>query len=227
VGGVVQESGVTENDFIDPVTYTVIAQDGTTTQDWTVTVTAEAANTGTDILTYEIPEQTALADIDDVNHTISLNVPTDTDVTALVATFTLSDGATAEIGGVVQESGVTPNDFTDPVTYTVIAEDGTTAQDWVVTVTVGLSVEDMLNADLTIYPNPTDGKVIVEMYFNQSKDVSLSIISTTGQVISHQEYKNVSEINRSIDFGDVANGVYTLRIQADGKQLNRKIILNK
>ncbi|MEA3447435.1 MAG: T9SS type A sorting domain-containing protein, partial [Bacteroidota bacterium] len=87
--------------------------------------------------------------------------------------------------------------------------------------------EDMLNADLTIYPNPTDGKVIVEMYFNQSKDVSLSIISTTGQVISHQEYKNVSEINRSIDLGDVANGVYTLRIQADGKQLNRKIVLNK
>ncbi|MDA3818859.1 MAG: T9SS type A sorting domain-containing protein [Candidatus Delongbacteria bacterium] len=227
VGGVVQESGVTANDFTTPVTYTVIAQDGTTTQDWIVTVTPEAANTGTDILTYGFPEQTAPAAIDDVEHTISVNVSTGTDVTALVATFTLSVGATAEIGGVVQESGVTTNDFSSTVTYTITAEDGSTTQDWVVTVTAGLNIEDMINADLTIHPNPTNGKVIVEMYLNQSKDVSLSIISTTGQVISHQEYKNVSEIYRSIDLGDVANGVYTLRIQADGKQLNRKIVLNK
>ncbi len=227
IGAVVQESGVTENDFTDPVTYTVIAQDGTTTQDWVVTVTTESGSSETDFLAYSFDEQESNADIDPVNHTIEISVTSDTDKSSLVAEFDLSPGATAEIGGVVQESGVTENDFTDNVTYTVKAEDGVTTQDWVVIVYGGLNIEDMINADLTIHPNPTDGKVIVEMYLNQSENVTLSIISATGQVVSLQEFKNVSEIYRSIDLGDVANGVYTLSIQADGKQLNRKIVLNK
>jgi hypothetical protein len=227
VGGDVQESGVTENDFTDPVTYTVIAQDGTTTQDWVVTVTEEEANTGTDFTSYSFPEQTGNADINTTDHTIEIEVTSDTDKSALTAVFALSPGATAEIGGVVQESDVTENDFTDDVTYTVIAEDGVTTQDWVVTVHGGVGIEDMINADLTIHPNPTDGKIRVEMYLNATEDVSLSIVNSTGQIISHQEYKNVSEINRSIDLGDVADGIYNLRIQADGKQLIRKIVLNR
>ncbi|MGC9330793.1 MAG: T9SS type A sorting domain-containing protein, partial [Bacteroidales bacterium] len=98
-------------------------------------VTIREMNTETDILTYSFAEQTGPATIDDVNYTVDVEVAYGTDLTGLVADFTLSDGATAEVGGVLQESGVTANDFTSPVTYTVIAEDGTTTQDWVVTVT--------------------------------------------------------------------------------------------
>ncbi|MGM0624498.1 MAG: choice-of-anchor J domain-containing protein [Bacteroidota bacterium] len=135
VAGTTQESGVTANDFTSPVTYTVTAEDGTTTQDWVVTVTEATANTETDILTYSFPEETGAATIDDVNHTVDIEVAWDADITDLVADFTLSFGAFAEVGGVEQESGVTSNDFTSPVTYTITAEDGTTTQDWVVTVT--------------------------------------------------------------------------------------------
>jgi putative ubiquitin-RnfH superfamily antitoxin RatB of RatAB toxin-antitoxin module len=136
VGDVVQESGVTANDFTSPVTYTVTAEDGTTIQDWIVTVTV-APNTETDILTYSfgIPPQTGAASIDEVNHTVDVEVESGTDLTALVATFTLSEGAKAEVGDVAQTSGTTSNDFTNPVTYTITAEDGTTKQDWIVTVT--------------------------------------------------------------------------------------------
>ena len=71
--------------------------------------------------------------IDSTNHTVSLTVPYDIDVTSLIATFTLSVGATAQVGTTPQVSGTTPNDFTNPVTYTVTAEDSST-QDWVITV---------------------------------------------------------------------------------------------
>ena len=48
-----------------------------------------------------------------------------TDVTALVASFSLvGDAVTVE--GVAQTSGGTANDFTDPVTYTIEAADGST-----------------------------------------------------------------------------------------------------
>jgi len=73
--------------------------------------------------------------IDSDNHTVSLTVPYDTTLTSLVVTFALSSGATAKIGTTPQVSGTTANDFTHPLTYTVIAEDGST-QGWVVTVTI-------------------------------------------------------------------------------------------
>jgi len=87
-----------------------------------------------DILSFSFPEQTASAVINSTNKTVDIQVANGTILTNLVASFTLSAGATAYIGGTLQQSGVTVNDFTNPVTYTVTAEDGT-AQVWTVTVT--------------------------------------------------------------------------------------------
>jgi len=65
---------------------------------------------------------------------ITVTVPVATDVTALIATFTHT-GDSVNIDGTAQTSGVTANDFTDDVTYTVVATDAT-EQDYTVTVTV-------------------------------------------------------------------------------------------
>ena len=72
--------------------------------------------------------------INETLHTIALTVPFGTDLRALVATFTTT-GASVAIAGAPQTSGTTPNDFTNPVTYTVMAADSST-QDYVVTVAV-------------------------------------------------------------------------------------------
>ncbi|MEW5846700.1 MAG: DUF5018 domain-containing protein [Bacteroidota bacterium] len=135
VGAVDQVSGVTANNFTNPVTYTVTAQNGTTTQDWVVTITKAAEPSHeANITAYSINGVNGV--INSGDHTISVTLPYGTNVTNLVATFTLSTNATAKVGGVDQVSGTTPNDFTNPVIYTVTAEDGTSTQDWVVTVTV-------------------------------------------------------------------------------------------
>ncbi|MBA2540089.1 MAG: hypothetical protein H0V17_10680, partial [Deltaproteobacteria bacterium] len=78
----------------------------------------------------------------DINATISGNsisatVPFDTDVTALVATFT-STGESVKVGATDQASGTTANDFTNPVGYTVTAVDGST-ETYTVTVIVAAS----------------------------------------------------------------------------------------
>ena len=46
-------------------------------------------------------------------------LPAGTNLTALVAQFTVNDGNTVTVDGAAQTSGVTANDFTDPVDYTV------------------------------------------------------------------------------------------------------------
>ena len=58
----------------------------------------------------------------------------DIDLTALVASFTLSTGATAAISAVNQVSGTTANDFSADVAYTITAQDGTTTEQWTVSV---------------------------------------------------------------------------------------------
>ena len=91
---------------------------------------------------FEAAKNTALTSdvigiVDSGTHTIALTVPYGTDLTALVATFELSASAAAKIGSNAQVSGTTANNFTNPITYTVKAENGS-ARDWVVTVTVAI-----------------------------------------------------------------------------------------
>jgi hypothetical protein len=50
---------------------------------------------------------------------IEVALPAGTDFTGLVAQFTVNDGNTVSVDGAAQTSGVTKNDFTDPVDYTV------------------------------------------------------------------------------------------------------------
>lgn len=122
-------SGVAQ-DFTNPVTYTVTAQDGSTTKTWTATVTVSAAlSSEAEITAFSIPQQVSAATINSTNGTISVVVNTGTAVTALVPTITLSAAATVNpASGVAQ-------DFTNPVTYTVTAQNGTTTKNWTVTVT--------------------------------------------------------------------------------------------
>jgi hypothetical protein len=140
VGGVTQVSEVTTNDFTNPVTYRVIAAD-TTTRDYIITVTI-AINTAKNItaLSFKSVDNPGLAaDIDGIiaGTTISVTVPYGTVVTGLKAMFSTT-GDSVKVGAVVQVSQVTPNDFTNPVTYRVTAAD-TSTQDYTVTVTIALN----------------------------------------------------------------------------------------
>lgn len=82
-----------------------------------------------DITSFILAEQTGDATITPGTHTVSIEVANGTDVTTLAPTIGLSLGASVSPGS------DTVVDFTNPVTFTVEAADGT-KQDWVVTVTV-------------------------------------------------------------------------------------------
>jgi 6-phosphogluconolactonase (cycloisomerase 2 family) len=132
IGETIQKTRTTKNDFTKPVTYTVYAADGST-QNYTITITnaVEATNL---ITSYGIKNfSDALVNIDDVNSTISVTIPYHVSLTDLVANFT-TNGERIQIGETVQETGLTANDFTNPVTYTVFAANGNT-KSYSVTVT--------------------------------------------------------------------------------------------
>ncbi|MCX6880122.1 MAG: hypothetical protein NTW21_40905 [Verrucomicrobia bacterium] len=103
------------NSQTTPVDYTVTAEDHSTK---VYHVTANVTPAGNQILTFKWG--TLSGAINETDHTIALTVPLSTDVTTLNPTCTLSPYASSSpaSGDLV--------DFTNPVEYTVTAEDATT-----------------------------------------------------------------------------------------------------
>ena len=127
IGGVIQENGVTANNFSKPVVYTVIAEDGTKS-DYTVTVTKIlSSDSKVESFTFQPEHNGYLKNV--VTGTISnlaitVSLPHSMSRDGLIATFDHT-GKSIQVGGKQQVSGVTANNFSQPVVYTVIAEDKT------------------------------------------------------------------------------------------------------
>ena len=79
-------------------------------------------STETDILSFSIDGYTGTVNSGD--HTINIIVPYGTEISDMVATFTLSPEAEASVSGSLQESGVTSLNFSSPITYNILAGDG-------------------------------------------------------------------------------------------------------
>ena len=127
------ESGVAQ-DFTNPVYYTVTAMNGTTAQYMVEAVVHDAENEKS-ILSFRFDALDEDGIIDEVARKIDFVLPAETDVTQLVPTIEVSEGATVEpASGVAQ-------DFTNPVTYTVTAQNGTTAVYTVTVIVEGGNVE--------------------------------------------------------------------------------------
>ncbi|MFC3196657.1 DUF6242 domain-containing protein [Parapedobacter deserti] len=87
----------------------------------------------------------AIKDFEDHTFTIDQNtltisnvdsLPYLTDPSALIAVFSVIQGSVVEVNGVIQESGVTPNDFSNELTYKTTAEDGMTIRNYKVKVNI-------------------------------------------------------------------------------------------
>ena len=136
----------TAQDFTEPVQYTVTAQDSTTTS-YIVTVSSASSSEskleGFVFYPSENPfDKAILGVIDEESQTVEVIVPPETDLTELLPNVFTSSGATYSPEGT--------QDFTQPVIYTITAEDGsqTTYE-----VTVTFTRRDVLIAIFEANPN--------------------------------------------------------------------------
>jgi pectate lyase len=128
-GATISPTATTARDFSSPVPYTVTAQDGTTTKLWTITVNF-AASSEKEITAFQLaPSQSGSSVINAAAGTIAVNMPSGSTLTTLVPTLlTISANAT------ISPDPSVSRDFSAPVSYIVIAQDGTT-KTWTITVT--------------------------------------------------------------------------------------------
>lgn len=208
------ESG-TAQDLSETTTYTVTAENGSTTQNWSITVT-EAPNTATDILTFVLDEQIRAAIINVDLHTVSIEVSVNTDLSLLSPEITVSERAT--ITPTSQET----LDFSNPVSYIITAEDGQTQQEWIVTVTNELALNTVTEFGLEIYPNPTTEWLSVTHAPKNAAISLFTLFTSSGKLVKAETYNGVLKI----DMRDRPAGVYYLRIHdpSTAKIHNNKIL---
>ncbi len=177
--------------------------------------TAGLPSSENDILTFSFPEQTGEATINSTSHTVEIEVVNGTNLTNLVATFTLSDMATAFIETTEQESGTTINDFSEPVTYTIKAENEN-PEDWTVTVTEATVGINKISANkISIFPNPTNRIINIK---TQEQINKITISDISGKTI-------LETTNTEIDLSEQKAGTYFLQIEIGNTIFAKKIVV--
>ena len=150
-----------------PVHYVVTAADPLVTADYAVTVTVTPIGTAKDMLTFGLPS--LAADIDGTN--VVWSVPFGTDLATLAPAYTVSPYASGS-----PATGTAPNfATTNPATYTITAQDGSTR---IYHVTVSVLPESPVTVNLA-YNNSMDGTACGEQTGTASQAAPLAYTGTT------------------------------------------------
>ncbi|WP_075589888.1 glycosyl hydrolase [Labilibacter marinus] len=169
IGNTPQTSGYNKNNFNNPVTYTVRAEDGTKTN-YTVSIFKEAS-----IASFSIKE---LSDVEFIitSNDITATVINGTDLSALTAIFEVTEGAKLYVDGAEQVSGTTVNNFATPLVYKLIETDGA-EKDYTVTITEADNQAPIADAgeDKTILVNQGQSNANVQLDGSGSSDAEGSI----------------------------------------------------
>ncbi|MFK5879055.1 MAG: M12 family metallo-peptidase [Flavobacteriaceae bacterium] len=140
--------------------------------------------------------------------------PTTGNVTPAQA-FTALDGETA--------GGIWTIGFMD-----LAAADTGTLVSWNVeiceTVETALTVEDNSFAQFNVYPNPSNGKVYINL--SSIEDVQVSLFDISGRIIYSKNHNNYSGLfNKEINFGGLSSGIYLLKVNSGDREAVKKLVI--
>lgn len=158
--------------------------------------------------------------VGDINgDSIIVQFTSNIDLTNLIATYTVHDHAVVQVNDITQISGQTSNNFTTPVIYTVIAEDGTTRH-YTVKVSIATSIKAQATT-ATISPNPISRTVTI------SNTTIIKSISIYGQYGNLVDTYLIGATQAHINFEHIEQGVYLLLIETDNNITTEKVIISR
>lgn len=158
------------SDYSNSYMVTVVSENKLSQTNYMITLNAK--NSEANIKTYSVSNQIGTSIIDAVSKTVKTFVDNNANLSTLVPAFQVSDLATMRIGTYLQNSGVTTLNYTAPVSYNVLAQNGA-INNWTVTIErakptitllgdavvslnkgcvyteVGVAAKDNLNADIS------------------------------------------------------------------------------
>lgn len=88
---------------------------------------------------------------------------------------------------------------------------------------IGLYDVALISSNVILYPNPTHGKVKLEIY-GLSNEADVLVFDMVGRVIQRHKISR-GENDLEIDLREYAKGIYYVRILNDNIRISRKVVL--
>ncbi len=168
------------------------------------------------------------ADFSVSNDTVGINE-------AIAFTNTLIDGATYLWNFGDGNMSTEPNPmhtFTEfgtyPVILTVTSPDGctsaTTIEIVVTDLTTGLE-EDILNNQISVFPNPASDLLTVSFEFSSPTSLTLTLIDVRGSVVKTIPLQTYFNSTFPIEISDLPKGIYYLKMNNENLQVVKKLVI--
>jgi hypothetical protein len=87
-----------------------------------------------------------------------------------------------------------------------------------------VGIDEQLLNNISIYPNPTNGKFVVTLESVAGKNAVINVMSMNGQVVVSEKFNATGNDAKEIDLASFSNGLYLVNIQIDGKIASKTIL---
>ncbi len=112
----------------------------------------------------------------------------------------------------------------------LIADTTEWSEVWSFTTIGEIGIDDPVfsKSNISIFPNPSYGNIVLNIETKNSMDVNLSIMDLVGKTFYQQQlHYNQGTNSQKIVLDDLANGIYILKLEKDGKVYTEKLIIDK
>ena len=111
-------------------------------------------------------------------------------------------------------------------TYTVKVKNGNCSSESAPYAAIYTGVKNASNSVsvFEVYPNPTEGKLKLNISLTKNAAVQLRMYSPDGRELYGQSYTNIRVLNEELNLQDVAKGVYILRLNVDDEVYYHKVV---
>ncbi|GEM_PF-2394722 len=99
--------------------------------------------------------------------------------------------------------------------------------DTAVNVSVG-NIAAALNSQVAVYPNPsTSGYVHLKYSFATAIDLNVNVTDLSGKIVFTTDFKSLKSGQQTLDLSKLTQGMYFLKLSAEGQSVGKKIIISK
>ena len=105
---------------------------------------------------------------------------------------------------------------------------GTEIQSFILTVDAvsGVGIDDINSPEfLLVYPNPTDGRIFIELSREIERELTLEIMDPLGKVLFQDVFPPYHLIKEEYNLSDRSAGIYFIRVHHDSFQTIRKLMI--
>ncbi len=88
----------------------------------------------------------------------------------------------------------------------------------------GLLTPSVLDANISLSPNPTTDQLNIQLAYKESSNFRLNINNLLGDLVYFEDFKDVSNINKSLNIKQFPSGTYIVTIANPTGSLSRKIV---